>query len=108
MDGQCGPRFGTCASDECCSLEGYCGTSEGGSSKPSPSPVLMERQIIAPLPTVYSTLGLPAMQTRYPLGATLRVSRDPYVQLMISIHALSPELWHLLLMTVRSSTQVIS
>lgn len=28
-DNRCGPGVGTCASDECCSLAGYCGTTEG-------------------------------------------------------------------------------
>ncbi|KUJ20398.1 carbohydrate esterase family 4 protein [Mollisia scopiformis] len=27
-NGQCGPGFGTCASNECCSLAGYCGVTE--------------------------------------------------------------------------------
>jgi hypothetical protein len=30
--GQCGPGFGTCASNECCSLAGYCGVTEGKSN----------------------------------------------------------------------------
>ena len=30
-NGQCGPGFGTCASNECCSLAGWCGVTEGAS-----------------------------------------------------------------------------
>jgi hypothetical protein len=28
-DHRCGPGIGSCASNECCSLSGYCGTTEG-------------------------------------------------------------------------------
>lgn len=28
-DGRCGPGLGTCGSNQCCSLAGYCGTTEG-------------------------------------------------------------------------------
>jgi hypothetical protein len=69
-NGQCGPGFGTCPSNECCSLAGYCGTTEGLTSYPILDMLTDNSQITVKLPTANSTTDQLATQTRYPLEPT--------------------------------------
>ena len=96
---QCGPGFGTCASNQCCSLAGFCGTTEGICSFPRASWPLTEvsqitvQPLTASLTTVQHVMPTWYLRGRIPLQSPEIYLDQCYTVRLASMTASTQEIW---------------